>query len=334
MSQSRVRIACTLGDPNGIGPEVVLKALSNPDVYTRVRPILVGSRHALTPYADLFEAAERAAGGSLAVVHVGGNDPFTARPGVLDGTAGMLSMKAVEEAVNMCLDGRADALVTAPISKEAIHAGGYDVPGHTEFIATQTGCTEFCMMLVSGGFRVALVTAHIPLGRVADAITEAAIVGKIRIVARALETDYAIRSPRIAVLGLNPHAGDGGVLGAEEQSVIGPAIAAFQGDDIVVEGPFAADGFFGRKSHLGYDAIVSMYHDQGLVAFKALTFGKGVNVTAGLPIVRTSPDHGTAFDIAGTNQAQPFSFQAAIEEAASIVVNRMVSHKHADAHAG
>ncbi|MEQ9105262.1 MAG: 4-hydroxythreonine-4-phosphate dehydrogenase PdxA [Rhodothermales bacterium] len=319
MAEQRIRVAISLGDPNGIGPEVVLKALSDADLHQRVRPILVGPREALEAFPGLYNAAEQAAGGALAVVHVASYRPVH---GLLSAESGNVSMVAVDAAVDLCLTGQADAVVTAPISKEAIHLGGWDFPGHTEFIAGKCSGSSFCMMMVSGGFRVALVTAHVPLREVAHEVTTAAILGKLAVVGAALKTDHGIAHPKIAVLGLNPHAGDGGILGDEETTVLRPALDAAAGMDVTLEGPFAADAFFGRKAHLRYDAVLAMYHDQGLIPFKSLTFGRGVNVTAGLPIVRTSPDHGTAFDIAGQGVANAMSMRSAIDEACIIARNR------------
>ena len=319
MSDGRVRVACTLGDPNGVGPEVVLKALAHADVHGRIQPVVVGTRSAVDAYPDLLEAAERA--GVLEFVDVGG--PFVVRPGVLDGDAGRLSMMAVAEAVDMCMDGRVHAMVTAPISKEAIVAGGYHVPGHTEFIADRCGAGTVTMMMVSDGLRVALVTSHVPLSRVAERITHERILERLGTVHDALVVDFAISEPRIAVLGLNPHAGDGGVLGIEERDIIEPALVAARDQGWNVYGPFPADGFFGSRSHLGYDAVLAMYHDQGLVPFKSLTFERGVNFSAGLPLVRTSPDHGTAFAIAGTGVAREASLRIALDTASQIVLNRI-----------
>jgi 4-hydroxythreonine-4-phosphate dehydrogenase len=180
------------------------------------------------------------------------------------------------------------------------------------------------MMMVSGGFRVALVTAHVPLREVTGNVSTAAILEKFAVVGAALRKDHGIARPSVAMLGLNPHAGDGGILGDEETTILRPALDAAAGMDLELEGPFAADAFFGRKAHLRYDAVLAMYHDQGLIPFKALTFGRGVNVTAGLPIVRTSPDHGTAFDIAGQGVASAMSMRAAIDEACTIARNRAI----------
>jgi 4-hydroxythreonine-4-phosphate dehydrogenase len=228
-------------------------------------------------------------------------------------------MEAVARACDLCLGGGADGMVTAPIHKAAIHRAGYHFPGHTEFIAERAGGAEPLMLMVSGGLRVALVTTHVPLRAVADLVTPEAVLAKLRLLHAALREDFGIDRPRIALLGLNPHAGDEGVLGTEEQTVMGPALAAARAEGIDATGPHPADAFFGRRADRQHHGVLSPYHDQGLVAFKALAMGRGVNVTAGLPLVRTSPDHGTAFDIAGRGVADPASFIEAVRVAAEIV---------------
>ena len=212
-------------------------------------------------------------------------------------------------------------MTTCPISKEVIARAGFAFPGHTEFIAEQTGADEVLMMMVSGGLRVGLVTAHIPLSEVASAITRETVGRTIRMMAASLRGDYGIETPRIAVLGLNPHAGDGGVLGPEEREIIKPAMDSLS-HLAELTGPYPADGFFGSGKWKEVDGIVAMYHDQGLAPFKALSFGRGVNMSAGLPIVRTSPDHGTGFDIAGSGRAEASSLKAALVLAAEIAKRR------------
>jgi len=215
-------------------------------------------------------------------------------------------------------------MVTAPISKEAIGLAGYRFPGHTEFIAELCGSAPHIMLLVSGELRVGLVTGHLPVRKVTAAVTMDRVADRLRVFRDSLAADFGIEHPRIAVLGLNPHAGDGGVLGGEEEAVIRPAMERSRGFAPSVDcfGPFAADGFFGNRSYLECDGVLAMYHDQGLAPFKAITFGSGVNFTAGLPIVRTSPDHGTAFDIAGMNLARPDSMRTALLLAAEISQTR------------
>jgi 4-hydroxythreonine-4-phosphate dehydrogenase len=213
-------------------------------------------------------------------------------------------------------------MVTAPVSKEAMFRSGYRYPGQTEFLTRRSGAKSSAMMLVADDFRVALATVHLPLKRVSRALSSERIVKKLRLIDTTLRRDFAIRRPRIAVLGLNPHAGEGGHLGSEEISTITPAISRARKDGIRAFGPFPADGFFGAGSFRGYDAVLAMYHDQGLVPLKMKAFSSGVNFSAGLSIVRTSPDHGTAFDIAGRGIADPRSMIEAIKLAASVIRNR------------
>ena len=331
------RLAITLGDPNGIGPEVVLKSIHDPDVAPAMTPLLIGSAHVLQRHADVLGFSDL----SIRVLDdVSDPLPAQSRPeevlvvDVADGTSppvafgsvtpegGTLAMRAVERAVDLCLDGTVDAMVTAPISKDAIQQAGYTVPGHTEFIAARTKASRTTMMMVAGGLRVGLVTAHIPLSQVAAGITQDAIQQKLQSLRASLDTDFGIRSPKIAVLGLNPHAGDGGVLGREEKEIIQPAIEVARDDGVNADGPLPADGFFATQLGEGYDAVLAMYHDQGLVPFKALAFDHGVNFTAGLPIVRTSPDHGTAYGIAGKGMALPGSMRSAIELATTVAHQR------------
>lgn len=327
-----VRIACTLGDPNGIGAEVVFKALrdeallaSQPAEFIVVGPCAVlrqefGDRAVkrrtitLAGRTILFDPID---------THVESGEPlFTVQPGVLSAGAGRLAMRSIERATDLCLSGDADAIVTAPISKEAVHLGGYDIPGHTEFLSERTQAQHVTMMLVSGRLRVAVVTGHIPVARVSESVSSEGIEAHLQTIHNGLKQDFALTNPRIAVLGLNPHAGDGGVLGGEEAAQIAPAIAHARDAGIDARGPYAADGFFGARGHEDVDCTLAMYHDQGLAPFKALSFGCGVNVTLGLPIVRTSPDHGTAFDIAGRGVARADSLKEAIRTAAVMALAR------------
>jgi 4-hydroxythreonine-4-phosphate dehydrogenase len=309
-----LRLALTLGDPNGIGPEVVLKALADPLFRDGGHhPVVVGSAGALAYWAKRLGQD-----GALDGVEVQDVGQGEVTPGRVTADGGRMAMEAVARACDLCMSGDADAMVTAPLHKEAIQRAGYAFPGHTEFLAERTGASEVVMLMASGPLRVGLVTTHVPLRLVATSITVEAVLQKLRQLHRSLRADFAIDQPRIAVLGLNPHAGDGGVLGTEEIDTIEPALAAARAEGIEASGPFPADAFFGRQAYREHDAVLAMYHDQGLVAFKALAMGRGVNVTLGLPIVRTSPDHGTAFDIAGSGRADASSFLAAAVLAADV----------------
>ncbi|MDX1547853.1 MAG: 4-hydroxythreonine-4-phosphate dehydrogenase PdxA [Rhodothermales bacterium] len=329
----RPRIAVTLGDPNGVGPEVVLKCLSDSRLTKFMEPLVVGSAHVLKVHANALgyrdlrvhvvqQPPEQIQEGGITVLDVARGEKPEVRFGEVAREAGALAMKAVEAATDLCLEGRADALVTAPISKEAIAMAGYSTPGHTEFIARRAGGDAYTMMMVSEGLRVGLVTGHIPIWDVPKRVTAEAIVETLRVIRAGLVQDFGIARPKIAVLGLNPHAGDGGVLGREEAEAILPAIEAVREDGALVFGPFPADSFFGIGAYRLYDAVLAMYHDQGLIPFKTLAFESGINYTAGLSIVRTSPDHGTAFNIAGEGKAAPGSMRSALYLAVDIARRR------------
>jgi len=326
---TRTRVAISLGDPNGIGPEVLLKCLHDPELTPSMAAVVVGSPHVLRIHADTLGYSDleihvvdavpaNIPTDGVTVLDVTGGAEVNVEFGAVTEAGGRLAMTAVDRAVDACLDGDVDAMVTAPISKDAIAKAGYGVPGHTEFIAKKTGGHTPTMMMVAGSLRVGLVTAHIPISQVAEGITETAIRQKLDVMVEALRRDFGIEAPRVAVLGLNPHAGDGGVLGSEETEIIAPAIEAARADGLDADGPLPADGYFATQLDAGYDAVLAMYHDQGLVPFKALAFDRGVNYTAGLPIVRTSPDHGTAYSIAGKGMALPGSMRSAIEAATAI----------------
>lgn len=317
MPDHKPRIALTLGDPNGIGPEVVLRALADESLREAAEFVLVGNESVLRQHAERLGLRA-----GVPVWEVAPGAEPEVRWGETTGTAGRLAMRAVERAADACLAGDADAMVTAPISKEAITHAGYRVPGHTEFIAERTRAAGYTMMLVRGGLRVGLVTTHVPVRAVAESVTEGVLLDKLRIIHAALRADFGIERPTVAVLGLNPHAGDGGVIGREEIEVIEPALEAARAEGLGVAGPFPADAFFGRRAYERHDAVLAMYHDQGLAPFKALAMGGGVNVTAGLPIVRTSPDHGTGFDIAGEGIADASSFSEAVRLAIEIARRR------------
>ncbi len=280
-----IRIGITCGDINGIGPEISMKAVSSRD-WKNVEFTFIGPEKHPAPGRVTAEASRTA-------------------------------VAAIERAVQGCLDGELDAMVTAPICKEGLKLAGLDWPGHTEMIAALTGTQRYGMMLMGKGLRVMLVTRHLPLREVADALTKENVLEAIELTAEAL-TAFGLSSGRIGICGLNPHAGDGGALGTEEAEIIAPAIEAARAQGLNVAGPVPADVIFFQALEQKYDAIVAMYHDQGLAPLKMHAFDCGVNVTLGLPIIRTSPDHGTAFDIAGKNTANPGSMIAAIETAIAL----------------
>lgn len=325
-------IAISMGDPNGIGPEVTLKSLQNSNL-DRSIPVWVGSKKVWDYYNELLHITlpqkkfpsnhSELQAGSIYLLDIIQDEKVNIHPGEVTAYAGRLAMQSVQKGIELCLDQPAHALVTAPISKEAIKKAGYNVPGHTEFLAQKTGSDEVVMVLASKNLVVALATIHIPLKDVASSLHKKKIQHYLRILNRSLKVDFGLIEPKIGVLGLNPHAGDGGVIGKEEIELIGPAIDELYAEGLGVSGPFAADGYFGNKIYEQFDATFAMYHDQGLIPFKTLTFGKGVNFTAGLPIIRTSPDHGTAFDIAGKNIADQASFQSAYQLAVQMAKKRI-----------
>lgn len=325
------RIAISSGDYNGIGPEVILKCLSNRKRDNNDTVIILSAPEVIDYYSELLNISltrqnvrttDQVQSGEINVLECYGNDDIDIKPGNLSRSAGKCAMQAVEKGIELCNTGLADALVTAPISKEAVNLAGYHIPGHTEFLAEHTDTDDFMMMLVNDNLRVGLASVHIPIADVPQKITRDSIIRYLRIMNNSLRQDFNIARPRIAVFGLNPHAGDGGIIGKEEQDIISPAIQKAQDLSINATGPYAADGFFGNRKYENSDGILAMYHDQGLVPFKTLSFGAGVNFTAGLPIVRTSPDHGTAFDIAGKGKANPSSFEQAFSLARQLIANR------------
>ena len=238
--------------------------------------------------------------------------------------AGKASFMALERATSDLQKGLIDVLVTAPINKNNIQSEKFNFPGHTEFLARKFGTEDYVMLMVSHDMKVGLVTTHLPICEVAQNINKEVILSKIRIIAKSLQQDFAVTRPRIAVFGLNPHAGENGLLGKEENEVILPAVIQAKKEGIIALGPYPADGFFGSSDYRKFDAILAMYHDQGLVPFKLISFERGVNFTAGLPVIRTSPAHGTAYSLAGENKASPDSFREALYLAIDIHKNRQV----------
>ncbi len=324
------QIAISIGDFNGIGPEIVLKSLAGANLHTST-PVIIAPKVVIEQFAGLVSPQpqlhfiaklEHLRAGEINVLQVE-TKGLEVTPGKQSKQSGKVAMQAIETGIELCMNQQTDALVTAPISKEAVNLAGYDIPGHTEFLASKTETDSVLMMLVSGNLRVALVTTHIPIRQVAQAVSAELIREKLEILHQSLISDFGIPSPKIALFGLNPHAGDGGVIGREEIEVITPLLKEMQQEGMQVNGPYPADGFFGQKLHEKHDAILAMYHDQGLAPFKLLSFGKGVNFTAGLPIIRTSPDHGTAFDIAGKGMANPSSFTEAYNLAVELANKRI-----------
>lgn len=335
----RPLIAITVGDFNGIGPEVVLKSISQRSVRAFATPLLVGPTSVFRHYArmlrtpmrfravqlsEIFESPDWVTDNSTRTIPV--LEPSKASPPIHPGTisrlAGSVAAGAIEWAVLLAQMGIVDAIVTAPVSKQAIHKAGVRFPGQTEMLQELTSAPRVGMMLVSRTMRIGLVTTHVPMHRVASTITPTLLRDQIMLFYHALLADWAISKPKVAVLGLNPHAGEGGDVGTEEKIIVTPVIKRLQRSGLDVTGPFPADSFFGRYRPGTYDAVIAMYHDQGLIPLKQSSFGRAVNVSVGLPVIRTSPDHGTAFDIAGKGVADPGSMIEAMKLARLILRNR------------
>ena len=331
MEERKIRVAITQGDTNGVGYEVILKVFSDPNILELCTPIIYGSpkiasyhRKALNlevPYT-IINHAEEARDGRVNLLACF-DDEIKIEMGQPSQEAGAAALKALDRAMTDYRSELYDVLVTAPINKATIQSPGFHFPGHTEYIETSVGEGEKALMiLMNETLRVALVTTHLPIKDIAKAITKEGIIEKATIFHKALKRDFRISSPRIAVLSLNPHAGDNGLLGSEEKDIILPAIEELADKGIQAFGPFAADGFFGSGAYDHFDGVLAMYHDQGLAPFKTIALESGVNYTAGLPIVRTSPDHGTAYDIAGKGVADENSMRQAIFTAIDVFRNR------------
>lgn len=333
MSKDRkIRLGITHGDTNGVGYEVIMKCFSSNDILELCTPIVYGSskimnyhRKALglqTTQVNITRNAGYVKDSTLNVVDVI-NEDVKIELGQPGKQAGKAAFMALEAAVSDLKKGVIDVLVTAPINKENIHSEEFAFPGHTEYLEASLGDGEKALMILcSDKLRVALVTTHLPIAQVAGAITKEMIVEKLKAFDTSLQQDFNVQKPRIAVLGLNPHCGDNGVIGNEEKSIIEPAIQEANDNNVMCFGPYAADGFFGNAQYLRFDGVLAMYHDQGLAPFKVISMNDGVNVTAGLPYVRTSPDHGTGYDIAGQGIANEQSMRQAIYTAIDIFRNR------------
>ena len=327
----RVRLAISMGDPAGIGPEVVLKAITTPAVAARVEPILVGDPEVWHDTAQRLgtriafsEGGEQTRAGRVAVAATSQLSARYRRPGAPRTDTGAVACgeaayAAILAAVRMIQSGRAQGLVTAPINKAHVVAAGHEFPGHTELLAELCGSVPVRMMMVGTRLRVVLVTTHLALAQVPKRLTRDNVLQTIELTADTLQRQFRLQTPRIAVAGLNPHAGEQGLFGNEEERIIAPAVRAARRRGRVISGPLAADSVFAAAAEGSYDAVVCMYHDQGLAPFKLLHFADGVNFTIGLPFVRTSPDHGTAFDIAGKGQADPRSMIAALQLATALL---------------
>lgn len=329
----KIRVGITHGDINGIGYEVILKAFSEPMMLELCTPIIYGSPKVAAYHRKVMDiqtnfsiinSAEEANEGKLNVLNCT-DDELKVELTKPTSEAGKAALDALECALKDYRERRIDVLVTAPINKHTIQSESFHFPGHTEYIEERVGDgSKALMILMKDDFRVALVTGHIPVKDISSAITKELIMEKLEIFQHSLKQDFAIDAPRIAVLSLNPHAGDGGLIGTEESEVIIPAIREMSAKGVLCYGPYPADGFMGSGNFEHFDGILAMYHDQGLTPFKAIAMDEGVNFTAGLPIVRTSPAHGTAYDIAGQGLASESSFRQAIYTAIDVYRNRLI----------
>ena len=327
MKNNKIIVGITQGDINGVGYEVILKTFASSGMFEFCTPIIYGSpkvaayhRKSLEINASfsIINSVNEAEDGKLSVLNCS-DDDVRVEFAQEDKAAGQAALQALEKAVEDYKEGLIDVLVTAPINKHTIYSEDFHFPGHTEYLENRLGeGNQSLMILMKDDFRIAVATGHMPISEVSSALTQDLLEDKISIFNESLKEDFGIARPRIAVLGLNPHAGDNGLLGREEIEVIKPAIQAMANKDVLCYGPFPADGFMGSGTFCKFDGVLAMYHDQGLIPFKVMAMDEGVNYTAGLPIVRTSPAHGTAYDIAGQGIANETSFRQAIYAAIDI----------------
>lgn len=321
-------VGISLGDFNGIGPEIIMKVFSDSRLQKICIPVVYGSNKILVKYKKILHFEEEISFHqirSIAEIHTKKvnvvncwEEDHEIQPGTATETSGKCAVLALEKAADDLFSGEIDALVTAPLNKKNTYSEKFPFPGHTEFLIKKAGGHECLMMMISDALKVGLVTTHIPLAEVKKNLTKEKLITKINILYKSLKNDFAIAKPKIAVLGINPHAGEEGLLGKEEEEIISPIIEELKTKGLLIFGPFAADGFFGSGQFKKFDAVLAMYHDQGLIPFKTIAFENGVNFTAGLPVIRTSPDHGTAYDIAGKMIADENSLRQAIYSACDL----------------
>jgi len=333
--QHKPTIGITIGDFNGIGPEVILKAMEGNHLSNYCTPVIYGSGRVLNRYRQLYQMKDLSFYGApgieqinrkqLNVINCWNDQQAEIEPGKITPAAGKAALASLQKATEDLKAGKIHALVTAPINKDNMQSEEFKFPGHTEYLASLFSASpegspsrEALMLMVADKLRIGVLTGHIPLGKVRSQVTQDKLRAKIKQMLRSLRFDFGILKPRVAVLGLNPHAGENGLLGSEERDVIHPVINELREKGELVSGTFPADGFFGTAAYRGFDGVLAMYHDQGLIPFKTIAFNEGVNFTADLTVVRTSPDHGTAYDIAGKNVAEPGSMLQAIHLACDI----------------
>ena len=329
--KKKLKIGISIGDVNGIGPEVIIKTFQDPRMCKLVTPVIYGSGGVFSFYRkqlDLefgfFQTNNVGQSNSKKanVINIW-NEDVEINPGQPKPEGGKYAIQSLEATMKDLKNGKIDGIVTAPINKDLMNEEGFDFPGHTEYLTDQSETKESLMLLCHDNLRIGVVTGHIPVAEVSKVLTQELVNTKLGALHKSLKQDFGISKPRIAVLGLNPHAGENGQLGTEDQEIIAPVIDSWKSEGHLVYGPFPADGFFGTKSYKKFDGVLGMYHDQGLIPFKTLAFDEGVNFTAGLSFVRTSPDHGTGYDIAGKNQASPESFRNAVYLAMDVARRRL-----------
>lgn len=328
--QDKPLIGISIGDINGIGPEVIIKALSDPRILRYFTPIVYCSAKVIGFYRKIvnedfvYNQINDLGGINPKKVNVYNiwNEGCEITPGEVNEIGGKYALLSLTRATEDLKNGKLDALVTAPINKDNIQSDEFQFPGHTEFLASTFEVEEHLMLMVANNIRIGVATGHIPLKDVPESLSADKIKGKVKVMIKSLKREFGISKPRIAVLGLNPHAGENGLLGKEEEEILQPAIEELRNSGQLVFGPFPADGFFGTMEFKKFDGVLAMYHDQGLTPFKYMAFEDGVNFTAGLPAIRTSPDHGTAYNIAGKNVANENSMRAALYLAADMVATQ------------
>jgi 4-hydroxythreonine-4-phosphate dehydrogenase len=330
--EKRVRVGITHGDVNGISYEIIIKTLLDQRLMELYTIVVYGSSKVASYHRkvlnindfnfNLVKKADQAHPRRPNIVNIH-DEEIKIDLGKSTAIAGELSFLSLEAATEDLLKGNIDVVVTVPINKKNIQSPGFTFPGHTEYFAGKFNTENYLMLMINNVLRIGVVTGHIPLGKVRETLTEEMILKKIQVMNHSLMRDFGLVKPRIAVLALNPHAGDDGLLGTEEKTTILPAIEKAYNQNILAFGPYPADGFFGSSNFKNFDGILAMYHDQGMVPFKLMSFDEGVNFTAGLPVIRTSPAHGTAYDLAGKNEASPEAFRNALYLAGDIFMHRL-----------
>jgi 4-hydroxythreonine-4-phosphate dehydrogenase len=329
--ENRIKVGITLGDYNGIGAEVIIKTLEDDRIFRFCDIVIYGHKSIISHYTRLLKIQNFQVNEIKDLEKLNSKIPnvlncwegeVVVKPGESTIEAGEKSILALNRAVNDLIEKQIDVLVTGPVNKSNIAQTQTDFKGQTEYIALKSGSENSLMLLADDALKVGLVSNHVPLKDVVGKIDMMQIINKLEILNKTLKQDFLIDKPKIAVLGLNPHSGDNGLLGKEEKEIIAPAVQKARDKGILAMGPYPADGFFGMHQYLKFDAVLAMYHDQGLIPFKALAFGSGVNFTAGIDVIRTSPDHGTGYDIAGQDKATADSLRAAIFMGIDIFKNR------------